>query len=335
MATASLENPIYSVYLVDGNTKYNLSPAVIDIDMSNQEKQVAQSVTVNVANITSGGKTMNSLLGVRKRIFIYANDGSKNEEVFRGWTWTRYSDADLSAHTIKVKCYDNLIYLQESEDSLYFSKGKDTKSVMSTICKKWGINLNYSYSTITHEKLVLRGTLTDIFQSDILDLVKDRTGKKYVIISQKDVMYVKTAGTNTKVYNVTKKQNAVSARAETTMDGMITKVQILGQSGEDGSIPVVATVKGDTSKYGTLQKLQTKSSDQSLSDAKKEANATIKEYGKPRQEYQVIATDIPWIKKGDLVHVEAGSINENLIAVGIERTISNKQKTMTLSLVRP
>lgn len=335
MATASLENPIYSVYLVDGNIKYNISPAVIDIDMSNPEKQVAQCVTINVANITSNGKTMNGLLGVRKRIFVYANDGTINDEVFRGWTWTRYSDADLNAHIIKVKCYDNLIYLQESEDSLYFSKGKNTKSVMSTICKKWGINLNYSYSTITHGKLVLRGSLTDIFQSDILDLVKDRTGKKYVIISEKDVMCVKTAGSNKTVYNVIKKNNAVSARAETTMDGMITKVQILGKSGKSGKIPVVATVKGDTAKYGTLQKLQTKGSDQSLSDAKKEANATIKEHGKPRQEYQVIATDIPWIKKGDLVHVEAGSINDNLIAVGIERTISNKQKTMTLSLVKP
>lgn len=335
MATASLENPIYTVYMVDGKAKYHLTPAVIDIDMSNQEKQVAQCVTIKLANIKTGKTTVNSLLDVRQRIFIYCNDGARNDEVFRGWIWTKYNDADVGAKTSTIKCYDNLIYLQESEDSLFFSKGKNTKSVMNTICNNWGISLNYSYSTITHGKLVLRGTLTDIFMSDILDLVKERTGKKYVIISHKDVMYVKTAGTNTTIYTLSHINNTARTREETTMDGMVTKVRILGQSGKSGKIPVVATVTGNTSKYGTLQKLQTKSSDQSLSDAKKEANATIKELGKPKKEYQVTATDIPWIRKGDLVRVEAGSINRNLITVGIERTITTKQKTMTLSLVDP
>ena len=337
MATASLENPRYTVYMVssDGKTKYHLTPAVLDIDMSNQEKQVAQCVTIKLANVKTGSTTINSLIDVRNRIFIYCNDGSKNDEVFRGFVWTKYNDADVDARTSTIKCYDNLIYLQESEDSLFFAKGKNTKSVMSEICKRWGITLNYTYSTITHGKLVLKGNLTNIFRSDILDLVKERTGKKYVITSQKDVMYVKPVGKNTTIYTIRHVNNAIVTREATSMDDMVTKVQILGKSGKSGKVPVVATIKGDTAKYGTLQKIQTKNSDQSLSDAKKEANATIKEYGKPQKEYQVTATDIPWIQKGDLVRVEAGSINRNLIAVGIERTINNQQKKMTLDLVDP
>lgn len=332
---ASLENPIYTVYLVDGNNKYNLSPAVVEIQSTNQDQQVAQSVQITMANIkATSDKTIAGLIKVRQRIFVHANDGKQNGEVFRGFVWTRYPEASLDSNTVTIKCYDNLIYMQESEDSFYFSKGKKTSSVMKSICSRWGIPLNYSYSSITHGKLVLRGNLTNIFMSDVLDLVKKRTGTKYVILSQKDTMYIMPVGSNTTVYQVTKKNNAVTTRAEETMDGMTTKVKILGQAKKNSQKqPVVATVKGDTAKYGTLQKLQDKDKDTSLAAAKKEANYEIKQNGKPHKEYQVEAVDIPWIKKGDKVLVNAGSIsNKTLIAVGIERNITNAKKTMTLTL---
>ena len=333
---ASLENPIYTVYVIDGKTKYKLTPAVIDLSFSNQERQVAQSVSINVMNLKVKDKWLSGILKVRQRVMIYANDGDQNGEVFRGWIWTRYYQSETESHIIQLKCYDNLIYLQESEDSLYFSKGQNTKSVMNTICKKWGINLNYSYSTITHPKLVLRGSLTDIFMSDILDPVKDRTGNKYVITSQKDTMYVKKVGTNKKVYKIEKKNNAIDTRIEQTMDGVITKVVILGKANDKtDKVPVVATVKGDTSKYGTLQKLQDKDKDTSLADAKKEAKNTISEHGTPKTEYLVKTTDIPWIQKGDKVHVKAGGIDKDLIAVSVERDISNREKSMTLTLKKP
>ena len=339
---ATKDNPTYTVYLIENSsTKYNITPAVISISMSNQDNQVAQRVEITAANIKiATGKTSKalcSLFEVRKRVFIYANDGEKKEEVFRGFTWTKYHETDLETNEGRITCYDNLIYLQESEDSLYFSKGKKTKSVISNICKKWGIKLNYTYSSITHSKLVLRGTLTDIMMSEILDKVKRRTGNKYVIYSQKDVMNVAPVGSNSKIYEITSKHNAIVARHETTMDGMVTKVKILGQANKNTkNLPVVATVKGDTKKYGTLQKLQDaeyKDKNIKLAAAKKEARYTIKKDGKPKKEIIIEAVDIPWIKKGDAVKVKAGHVSGNkLIVAGIERDISNKKKTMTLTI---
>lgn len=333
---ASLENPVYTVYVIDGNTKYDITPAVVDISLSNQEKQVAQCATIRIQNVKYKDKWLSSILKVRLRVKIHANDGTTKGEVFRGWIWTKYYQSEIDEKAIQLKCYDNLIYLQESEDSLYFSKGKNTKSVMSTICNKWGIQMNYSYSTITHPKLVLRGPLTDIFMTDILDPVKQRTGTKYVITSQKDVMYVKPVGSNKNIYEIKKQNNAIGTRIEQTMDGMITKVVILGNAEKNSDkLPVVATVKGDTSKYGTLQKLQDKDKDTSLASAKKEAQNTINEHGKPTKIYQIKTTDIPWIQKGDKVHVSAGGIDADLIAMSIERDISNKAKSMTLTCEKP
>lgn len=332
---ASQNNPIYSVFLIVGTDKYEITPAVISISMSNQDKQVAQSVTLTLANVkATAEKTLCQLLQVRQRVFIYANDGKRKDEVFRGWTWTKYHDQDNEQNTLQVKCYDNLIYLQESQDSLFFGKGNSTTTIMSKICDNWGIKLNYKYSSITHEKLVLRGTLTDIIKSDILDKVKARTGTKYVVTSQQDVMTVAPEGSNATVYSVTQKNNAVLARYETTMDGMTTQVKILGNAGSGGGqVPVLATVSGDTAQYGTLQKLASKDKEKSLADAKKEAQNTIDEDGSPHKEYVVTAIDIPWIIKGDKVYVEAGHITgQDLIVAGLERDISNKARTMTLTL---
>lgn len=333
---ASLENPIYSVYIVSGSTKYNVTPALIALDFSDQEKQMAQSVNINLMNVRANGKLLTSILKVRDRVTIYANDGSKNEEVFRGYVWTRSYQSGLNDREIALKCYDHLIYLQESEDAAYFSAGKSTKDVISSLCSKWGVKLSYSYSSITHSKLALRGCLSDIFTSDVLDLAKDRTGKKYVIRSEKDVMKVMEVGTNTTIYSFKAGQNGITTKSECTMDGMITKVVILGKADDNDRQPVEATINGNTSAYGTLQKLINRSENTSLADAKKEANSILKEDGAPKWEFEVKAPDIPWIRKGDKVLVNAGDIvNSHLIVTGVDRSIDNKKKEMTLTLEKP
>lgn len=329
---ASKENPIYSVYAVSGSTKYNLTDCMEGLVFSDQKNQFAKSLTINLANIQTNGKWLNSLLKVRDRIYVYADDGEKSEEVWRGFVWNLGYKSSLSTRLLVLKCYDNLIYCQESEESLFFSSGKSTESIMSEICKKWGINLEYSYSSITHSKLALRGNLSDIITADILDLVKDRTGKKYVVLSEQDTMKIKEVGQNSKVYEIKAGKNTITTESECSMDGMKTKVVILGKANDDKRQPVEATVSGDTAQYGTLQKLINRDENTSLADAKKEGDAIIKENGKPKWEYRVETPDIPWIRKGDKVFVSAGSLTRHYIVTGIDRDINNKKKAMSLNL---
>ena len=332
---ASPQNPFYTVYIVSGNTKYNITSAIEGIEINDEEKQMAKSVTIQIMDAKSGDRKLSSIINVRDRVFVYADDGEKSDEVFRGFIWTRGYKESTDDHKLAIKCYDQLIYLQESEDSQYFSSGKQTKDVMASICKSWGITLQYSYESIKHSKLPLRGTLSDMITSDILDLVKKDTGKKYVITSEKDVMYVKTEGQNKTVYNIKAGENAISTTSETTMDGMVTQVKIVGKADNNERRKVEATVKGDTDKYGTLQKVVSRDGETSLSELKKEANTTIKEDGKPKWESEVVVPDIPWIRKGDKVKVEAGDISKDLIAVSINRDIDNSAKKMTLTLKEP
>ena len=333
---ASLENPIYTIYMVDGSTKYDLTPVAISLDFADQEKQLAQSLTASLMNVQVKGKWLSSIIQVRQRIFVYANDGKKTDEVFRGYIWTRGYKSGLEDREIVIKCYDNLIYLQESEESEFFSAGKSSKDVLSTLCEKWGVPLEFDYETITHAKLALRGNLADIIMADVLDLVKDQTGEKYVILSSKDTLQVKGYGKNSTIYKFMAGQNAILTKSECTMSGMVTKVVVLGKADdEDSRDPIEATVLGATDKYGTIQRLIDRDENKTLADAKKEAEGILKNEGSPKWEYELTAPDIPWIRKGDKVYVNAGDIYQRyLYVLSVERSISAKGATMTLTMCR-
>lgn len=329
---ASQDNPIYTVYVVSGGVKYNVTNALEAIDLGEPDRQIAGTATVDIADVEVSGKRLSTIIKVRDRVYIHANDGKQNDEVFRGYVWTLPWGLSLGSSPISIKCYDNLIYFQESEDSKYFSSGKKSKDIVSSLCKDWGVSVTYDYKSITHSKLALRGILSDLITSDILDKVKDQTGQKYVIRSIKDAIHIKTVGTNSTIYTLQAGKNLIEVKGTTTMDGMVTKVVILGKADDNDRQPVEATVKGNTSKYGTLQQLISRNENTSLSDAKKEAQGILDEKGKPYVEYEAKAVDIPWIHKGDKVKVIAGNMNGYYIVKDVARSIKNSGKTMTLTL---
>ena len=329
---ASQINPIYSVYIVSGSTKYNVTPALKSIDMSHKKNQIAQSATIQLMNVEVGNSWLANLLKVRDRVYIHANDGTRNEEIFRGYVWTYAYKSTLTDWTISIKCYDNLIYFQESEESAFFASGKSTKDVCQNLFDNWGVKLSYSYESITHSKLVLRGKLADIITDDVLELARERTGKKYVILSIKDTVHIKPVGSNTTIYHFQSGNDTIQAYRECSMDGVVTKVVILGKANDDERKPIEATVTGKTSEYGTLQKIIDRAENTSLADAKKEAQSIINEDGSPKWEDEIKAPDIPWIQLGDRVHVNAGGIEGYRIVTGIDRSIDRKHVEMTLTL---
>lgn len=333
MATASALNPIYTAYIVAGGQKINVTPAMVELSTSESRQTISKSVTLHLMNIQIGGTWLSNLIKARDRVFVYANTGSGSQEVFRGFVWSRTYQSSTSVRKMTLKCFDHLIYLQESEAYEYFEEGMTTHSILAAISNEWNVEIVNQYQSIQHSKLALRGTLADIITSDILELVKDRTGKDYCIHSENDVMYIKEVGKNTSAYSITAGNNAIATASEHSMDGVITKVVILGKGKDDKRRPTEATLTKNTGQYGTLQKIIDRDEDTSLEDAKEDANNILEECAKPRWTYAIKAPDIPWIRKGDLVYVNAGDIQgRNLIVTDIERKITANSKTMEVDL---
>lgn len=331
MATATLTNPIYYVTIQHGTKKYGVSPILMDLTLTESSAGIAQVATFTIANVKIEGAYASSIFTDHDRVYITASTGEKKGEVFRGWIWKR-SKKSSDEKTLEFKCYDNLIYLQQSEDYIYYNKGKSTSAICKNICKDWGIKLSYGYQSIKHEKLALRGTLSDILLADILEPVRKKTGKKYIVRCDKGVTYINNVGTNKTIYKLLAKQNVIDVATESTLENLVTKVIIVSTDDEKKKAPISATVKGNTKTYGTLQRIINKSSNTTLADAKKEANEEIKEHGKPQRYYALRAIDNPWVRKGDKVYIEAGGLNGYYIVTDINHDITVKSKTMSLEV---
>ena len=168
-------NSTYAVSIISKSTgiTYNVTKILLDLTLAENDGQISQCATVSFINLLYENTYLSSLINVMDRIFIYADDGEKKDEVFRGFVWERNYRSGLEKE-ITLVCYDNLIYFQQSEDNDYFTAGQDTDDICGALCSKWGVELSYSYETISHPKLPVSGKLADIFTSDILDEVKKK-----------------------------------------------------------------------------------------------------------------------------------------------------------------
>ena len=302
---ASAAYPIYTAEAVasDG-TKYELKHATLNLSLEEKEGELAEKVTISLANVQAGDKLLSSLLALKMRLFVYANDGSQNKEVFRGYIWDKASSIGTEKE-IKIVAYTNLIYLQKSKDCMYFTAGKYTDAIIKSICSKWGISISYDYDSIKHSKMPLNNKYIADMIIEPLNAVKKQKGTKYNIRSVQDNMQIRKTGTNTEIYTFQKNGSILSTKSEESLDGIITRVAIYGNEDDDERREIAATVNGDTSSYGTLQEVVLMSGNTTLSEAKAEAKEILEEKGKPKPKHTVELPDVPWVHKGDCIYIYA------------------------------
>lgn len=326
-------NPKYKVTIIAGSTKYEVTDAIMKITLNESDGEIAQRVNITLANVKVNGSYLSGIFDVRNRVFVHASDGSKTEEVFRGYIWIR-SYASKKTKELQLVCYDNLIYFQESEEYQFFSAGLSTQSICSSLCGTWGVPLNYNYASITHPKLPLRGNLADIFISDLLDEVKKKTGSKYVMRMIQDTVHINHVGSNSTIYELRSGTggDTISTKSEKSMQGMVTKVVILGKEDKDERSSVADTVAGNTGTYGTLQKILSLSEGTTLAEVQSEANELLNEKGTPKEIFSVTAINIPWVRKGDKIKMRAGDMVGYFIVTSI--THYGNDKTMDLEVER-
>ena len=327
---ASKTNPVYSVHIkTDEYDSVNVHNVVTGLKLSELKNQIAQKADVTLMNVADeNGRYLEDYLSVMNRVYIYANDGETIDEVFQGWVWRKGYTNDKKKY-ITLVCYDNLIYLMRNEESDYIPAGDKTDNICQKMCDKRGIPLVFDYGTIEHKKLKVSGKLSN-FIVDVLDKAKRKLKRKYVVRSEKGTCYIKYAGSNQKIYEIKRKENAISSSSELSMDNVITQVIIVGKAeDEESAPPIERTLTGDTDKYGVLQKVIRKSSDDEDDTSDEDAEWYLDEYGKPKLEFDTTAIDIPFLHKGDKVRVVAGDIDLFYIVLSVVHNALTKTMNIT------
>lgn len=306
---ASLSNPDFKAVVKthSGSYEYDLraSNVITDLTISDDPDSLAKEVNLTVFNLSKDGKTLATRIQPNDRLYVYGNIGSGNFEIFRGVIWENDRMSDTEKH-VTFTAYDYLIFAMKSEDYFYYKKGLSTKEIIKRICSKWNLKLKYSYGSIKNKRIKpVQKSIGDMFVY-VLNKAKSKLSKRYILTIEGTTVIVKYSGKNSTIYKLEEGKNVISVEVKYTLEGTVTKVKIYGEA-KKNSIPKLATLSKNTSKYGTIQIIMDKDKKEKLSKIKKQAQKKLNSNAKLKHEYTVTAISNPKIKRGDTVYVGCGS----------------------------
>lgn len=319
----------YVVTTSDGRT-HNITRMIQDGGWEEGKGELACHINGKAVNGRANGKLLSSVMKNGCLVRILASTGGKMTEVARGTLvdWQPGLNGSTK-NDFEFGAYDNLYSLQESSDNLYFTKGTKTKAALQSIFKRYKLPVSvYQGPDVAHAKMAFKNKKIADIILEILDEAHTKGGKKCIICGVKGKIQIVPKGSNGDVYHFSRDETKVVQYKQST-SGMVTRVKVVGQEDGDGKASTVAVVDGNT-KYGIRQQIYTKPKDDSVEAAKKEAEKILKEKGTVSKTMTVEAPDVPYIRKGDKVHVDVGALHGYFYVTAIRHYTNAATMTMEL-----
>lgn len=147
----NVESLQYSVKIVgETGIVYDVTPALISLWWEEQTNELSQRVSITTANMAMGDTWLMAVAKIGCMLSVSASWGEGFQEMFVGkiWEWGYQSSQQKE---ISISAYDHLKLIQQSYDYGYYASGQSTDTILSSLCREWGIPLAYQYSkTIQH-----------------------------------------------------------------------------------------------------------------------------------------------------------------------------------------
>lgn len=311
--------------LPDGSV-LDLTLALVHLSWQDPAEEVAQRASILLAQVKTERGWLNQLLPLCTAVQILANGA----QVFSGIVWD-WEYASANSRVIALTCYDPFIYAQHSKTFAYFPPGKSTEDIFARICGENGIPCKYQWQSATHDKLVFRGNCIADQLLDTLEEARRRLGQRYVVCFVDGVLTVQGEGANKDVYVFKATESAIHTAERMSMDGLVTQVAVYGAEDQEDRRQLEAVIPGRT-EYGTLQQVVLLSASSKLSDAKKDAQGILAENGAPKHTITAKTPDVPCIRKGWKIKMEAGSLLGYYIVKGVTHNATDRTMVMELQL---
>jgi hypothetical protein len=323
----------YRVVVMDESGKqYNIRDYIHNLGWEENKNEISVRSSFSARNDKTSKGYLSSIIKPGCLIGIFATDGgSLDEEVARGYVETWNPIEKNSGSDLKCTNYDELYKLQKSQDNRYYPSGTGTKSAIQGILDDWEVPQDtYKGPNASHGKTVYNNNYLSDIILEFLDDAAKKGEDQCIIRASKGKTSIIPKGSNSTVYVFRKDNTQTISQTYSTAD-LITRVKVVGQADDDGKRSVDAVVNGLT-KYGIRQRIYTRGSDESTSDAKSAAQEIIDDEGKIEKSMTVQSPDVPFIRKGDLVYIISGSESNYYYVESIQHNADSYSMTMELEL---
>lgn len=318
----------FLILLRPDGQRMDLRPFLRSLFWEENGGELAVRLTAELQNIQMpDGKWLHQLVPLGSQIFLYSDWGRGRQEIFRGTVFAWDYRTDPLGH-FTITAYDQLIYLMKSKDDRFYKAGQTAKVIIQDIAKAWGIPLgDVQGPNIALGKQVFRGaTLADMINSALKE-AKAKDSIKWIVRSRRGKIDVVRPGTNSPVYVFSADTNVDSISDRQDIEDLVTRVKIIGAEDEEDKAPVVATLDGRT-EFGTLQEVVYQRQFDNLAAAKAAAQDILKGRGQPKRSRKVVASDLPFLRRGDKVKVEAGTLIGYYIVSSVTHDATNRIMVM-------
>lgn len=280
------------------------------IDLHWEEKTGALASTVDLDIRSDGPHTGGRAIGVlnvgRQAVLMAQVPGGLYEAV-NNYTIVR-SARRGSEFTYRVKAFDPLWYLAQSQDDRIYPKGRTADQIIKDIAGDWGIPLGDVRSTGTALAAQnFRGTRLSNMIEDVLEETKEKGGGQWFVRATYGKLDLLPPMDNDHVCRIEEHGNLLDYRLDRTMEDMVTVVKVMGQADDGKRAPRHSTHEGAT-EYGFLQEILYKERHDSLGEAQSAARRIINERGMPERTMFIRALDDPRLRKYDRVRLVVPSL---------------------------
>jgi hypothetical protein len=282
----------YDLILVDGGTKYHLKETLKSLTLEDDLNEIAYRAYASIIYLPD--------------ITIYEGQeaaiiGPQDEELLKPGVIWGIERNNAKTQDLSITIYDRSIYLK-SEDEYVFPEGQTATQRLQQYAKDWNIPLGEIPDTkIPLAKSVYRAqSIYSMIFSDLKETAKKGGTMYRPKITDKGLELI-TLGSNSTVWAFKTGQNIEDYAEISSLDTVVTQVKVLGSALDNERSPVLAILKGDTGKYGTLQRVLMDEKITTVGEAKTKGQKALRDLQKS---YLINTIDIPPIRAGDKIKLD-------------------------------
>ncbi|MNX55029.1 hypothetical protein D3C86_857760 [compost metagenome] len=309
-------------YKVILQNKYDLTPLVESISLRDSLDQIAYQATISLI-VNSSLPAIEPGQDIRVSGVPYG--GTSLVYLLQpGVIWECESSGSPKRLTLTV--YDKTIYLDRSEDEYLFPKGQSADERMKKYAQHWNIPLHKDMpntKTKLARAMYRAQSIYSMMTNDIRETAK-LGGELFHPRMTPSGLILHKLGSNSVVYSLDFNTEVAQSRS---LEGAVTEVKVIGSSesgNEDIPSKVLAMVKGQTDKLGTLLKIAQDDAVKTEAAAKTLAKSKLAGI---QHSLTVTSLDVNTIRAGDAVMFSG----ERLIVTSVSRELKIGG-TMTLEL---
>jgi hypothetical protein len=287
--------------------------------------EIAQRLNAEFRNIEHQGTWLHKYFAHGAPVFLFSDWGEGWKEIFRGTVWGHANPDQLG--NFRVLAYDMLKYLKSKDDRFYKS-GTQGRVIIKDIATAWNIPLGQidGPDVALAKKPYKAQALIDMIL-DVLADAKYKGAGTFVARAKQGKLDVTQRGQNSIILHFGAEDMTGLLDDWEDIEDLVTRVKIIGSEKAGSRAPVISTMDGMT-ELGIIQDIVIKDDSEKPSEAQEAAKKILDERGKPKRTINVPAPDIPFVRKGDKVHIRAGALDGYYYVKGIKHDADTQEMLM-------